>query len=173
LQASNLTTPAGVTLVQACTPTGVELCFNAVDDNCNGVIDEGCGEPTGPLQFVIAWAEAKRNVDLAVTVPGGDVVTAKQRSSATGFQLDHDCPDAPDCNGQNEEDVFFDGTGDPPTGHYSVEIKLGTSRDADASVDGAPLQVRFGARLGSRVIGFDVQLTPGQDASKTFAFDVP
>src|ERR1700733_1512749 len=43
---ANLVAPAGVTLAQACTPTGPELCFNAVDDNCNGVIDEGCGLET-------------------------------------------------------------------------------------------------------------------------------
>jgi hypothetical protein len=37
----------------------------------------------------------------------------------------------------------------------------------------APVKVRFGARLGPRVVGFDVELSPGQDAKKTFSFDVP
>src|SRR5204862_3699425 len=29
----------GMSLETACTPTGPELCFNARDDNCNGIID--------------------------------------------------------------------------------------------------------------------------------------
>ena len=37
----------------------------------------------------------------------------------------------------------------------------------------APIKVRFGARLGTRTVGFDVDLSPGEDAKKTFAFDVP
>ena len=31
----------GAGLESTCTPTGPEICFNAKDDNCNGVIDEG------------------------------------------------------------------------------------------------------------------------------------
>ena len=62
---SHIEAPYGVTLVEACTPTGPEICFNAVDDNCNGVIDEGCGIATGPLQFTIAWGDNPADVDLA------------------------------------------------------------------------------------------------------------
>jgi tRNA (guanosine-2'-O-)-methyltransferase len=171
VQATNLVASPGVTLVEACTPTGPELCFNAVDDNCNGIIDEGCGEPTGSLQFTIAWASPTPDVNLVVVTPAGDRVPSdRSHATASGFHLDHDCPADDGCNGQNEEDVYFDGISGlvPPRGHYTVEISLVDLHGGDA-----PVKVRFGARLGPRVVGFDVELSPGQDAKKTFSFDVP
>jgi tRNA (guanosine-2'-O-)-methyltransferase len=171
VQATNLVASPGVTLVEACTPTGPELCFNAVDDNCNGIIDEGCGEPTGPLQFTIAWASPTPDVNLIVVTPAGErVPSERSHSTASGFHLDHDCPADDGCNGQNEEDIYFDGISglEPPRGHYTVEIVLVDLHGGDA-----PVKVRFGARLGPRVVGFDVELSPGQDAKKTFSFDVP
>src|SRR5580704_2974653 len=67
--ASKIEAPEHVTLEMSCTPTGPELCFNAIDDNCNGVIDEGCGVGTGVLQFAIAWGDEGADVDLSVTDP--------------------------------------------------------------------------------------------------------
>ena len=69
--ASNLAAPAGAALEQACTPTGPEMCFNAVDDNCNGVFDEGCGIQSGVLQWEIAWGDSPALVELLVTDPAG------------------------------------------------------------------------------------------------------
>ncbi|HEY8943633.1 MAG TPA: lipoprotein, partial [Polyangiaceae bacterium] len=46
-------------LPNACVTSGPEACFDATDDNCNGIIDEGCGIDTGPVQFAIAWEAAK------------------------------------------------------------------------------------------------------------------
>jgi hypothetical protein len=168
VEATNLSAPAGTTLVQACTPTGPELCFNAIDDNCNGVIDEGCGVQTGLLQFVIAWNAAIADVNLVLTTPAHErVPTERARSTASGFHLDRDCPSDEGCNGQNEEDVYFDGI-QPPPGHYVAEISLVDLHGADP-----PIKVRFGARLGSRIVGFDVELSPGDDSKKKFEFDIP
>jgi hypothetical protein len=168
LAVSNVTPPAGTTLVQACTPTGPELCFNATDDNCNGVIDEGCGTPTGLLQFTIAWGTSAADVNLVVLTPGHERVPSEHtRATATGFHLDRDCPGEDGCGGQNLEDVYFDGL-EPPRGHYVVEIALVDLHGAEP-----PVKVRFGARLGSRAVGFDVDLAPGDDAKKTFSFDLP
>jgi tRNA (guanosine-2'-O-)-methyltransferase len=168
IEATNLTPPAGASLVQACTPTGPELCFNAVDDNCNGVIDEGCGVQTGLLQFTIAWSTAVADVNLVVTTPSRErVPNERTRSTPSGFHLDRDCPGEEGCGGQNIENVFFDGP-EPPRGHYTVDIVLGDLHGADP-----PVRVRFGARLGSRTVGFDVDLAPGDDARRTFSFDVP
>ena len=107
-------------------------------------------------------------MNLVVTTPGHEKVpTERARSTASGFHLDKDCPADDGCNGQNEENVYFDGL-EPPKGHYDVEITLVDLHGTDP-----PVKVRFGARLGSRIVGFDVELSPGQDARKTFSFDVP
>src|SRR5579884_2661346 len=66
--------PPDATLETACTPTGPEQCFNAIDDNCNGVIDEGCGEETGVLQFTIAWGGSPADVNLVVVTPASERV---------------------------------------------------------------------------------------------------
>jgi tRNA (guanosine-2'-O-)-methyltransferase len=168
VEATNLAAPRGATLAQACTPTGPELCFNAVDDNCNGVIDEGCGVQTGLLQFTIAWSAAAADVNLVLVTPAHErVPNDRTNSTASGFHLDRNCPADDGCNGQNVENVFFDGI-EPPRGHYAVEIILVDPHGADP-----PIKVRFGARLGSRSVGFDVDLAPGDEAKKTFSFDLP
>jgi tRNA (guanosine-2'-O-)-methyltransferase len=165
---TNVSAPPGTTVVQTCTPSGPELCFNAIDDNCNGVVDEGCGVQTGLLQFTIAWSASQADVNLVLTTPAGEhVPNERTRSTASGFHLDRDCPADDGCNGQNVENVYFDGI-EPPHGHYTVDVVLADLHGADP-----PIKVRFGARLGNRTVGFDVELSPGDDAKKTFAFDVP
>ena len=156
----------GAALGQACTPTGPEQCFNAIDDNCNGVIDEGCGEGTGLLQFTIAWGDSPADVNLGVVTPGHERVPNAAGGGPPGFVFGGDCPGASGCGGQSVENVFFDGA-EPPRGHYSVEIALGELRGAKPPVD-----VRFGARLGGRTLGFALALAPGDAAKKTFSFDV-
>jgi tRNA (guanosine-2'-O-)-methyltransferase len=169
VEAVHLSPPPGTTLVQACTPTGPELCFNAIDDNCNGVIDEGCGLQTGILQFVIAWGASPADVNLVVVTPSNERVPGDHEPSGRGgaFHLDRDCPGDDGCAGQNLENIHFDGA-DPPRGHYTVEILLADLRGAQP-----PVKVHFGARLGSREAAFDVDLAPGEDAKKRFLFELP
>jgi tRNA (guanosine-2'-O-)-methyltransferase len=166
--ASHVVAPPGTTLEQACTPTGPELCFNAIDDNCNGVIDEGCGEETGVLQLTIAWGASQADVNLALETPD-HVRVRDPRTPPTasgGCALDRDCPRSDACRGQNVENIHCDAL-EPPPGHYTAEISLGQLNGADS-----PVKVRFGARLGGRTLGFDLELSP-EDPKKTFSFDVP
>jgi tRNA (guanosine-2'-O-)-methyltransferase len=165
---SHVAPPRGTVLEQACTPTGPELCFNAIDDNCNGVIDEGCGAQTGLLQFIIAWGSSPADVNLVVATPGGErVPDGRNRSTPSGFHLDRDCPSDDGCRGQNTENVYFDGT-DVPRGHYVVEVTLDALNGAET-----PVNVRLGARLGSRSVGFPLELSPGDSARERLEFDVP
>lgn len=153
----NVQASGGMKLVTACTPTGPELCFNAIDDNCNGIIDEGCGICTGDLQFTIAWGDSAANVDIVVTDPTGKVESSGAHGTSGGLNLDHDCPSEKEpCNGQNIENVCRTG-GEPPKGHYTVSVKL-----VDLAGAPSPVLVRYGARVGSRSFGADIQLAkPG------------
>jgi hypothetical protein len=164
----------GVPLPATCTPSGPEICFDATDNNCNGVIDEGCGVGTGPLQFEITWPEGP-DVDLKVTYRKKAETVERPLAELT---KDKECGRPQNnCHGQNIENVYFAGDR-PPPGVYVVEIKLDTPEDVRSAV-----HVRFGARLGPRTIAVpDVELTssknppvamgPVTGPTKTFTFEI-
>jgi hypothetical protein len=147
-----------------CTPTGEEICFNAIDDNCNGVIDEGCGMGTGILQWEIAWGDSPAEVELLVTDPAGDRLSDANRSTPSGLHLDHVCP-KDGCHGQNVDNVFFEGH-DPPQGHYAVAIKLIDPKGATL-----PLKVQFGWKVGGRSSGAELMIASPDD-KKEFSFEL-
>ena len=164
VHASNVEAPPHVTLQTACTPTGPELCFNAIDDNCNGVIDEGCGLGTGVLQFEIAWGESNAEVELSVTDPAGDRLTDANRSTPSGLHLDRVCP-KDGCHGQNVMNVYFEGA-DPPQGHYTVVVKL-----VDPHGASLPLKVQFAWKVGGRSSGTELSIASPDD-KKEFSFEL-
>ena len=166
LLAKNVVTSDGIVVTSACTPTGPELCFNANDDNCNGVIDEGCGVGTGVLQFVVAWGDSPADIDLAVTDPAGSKVHKTNRSSTSGLQLEKNCPED-GCHGQNMENVFFEGN-EPPRGKYTVEVKLVDPHGAEL-----PVRAHLSARVGNRTFAMDLVLAPGGAQEKQgFTFEL-
>lgn len=154
--------PTASTPLVACTPTGVELCFNAIDDNCNGVIDEGCGVHTGLVQIALAW-EKGPDVDLNVTDPTGDKALPGHKSQG-GLRKDRDCGNPKDgCHGQNLENVYFDGDA-PPKGRYEIEIHL-----RRASPDQLPVRVQLGLRIGARTHALELVLShPGETQKLAF-----
>lgn len=162
LAASAISTSEGLGPLEACTPSGVEICFNATDDNCNGVIDEGCGIHTGLLQFAIAW-ERGPDVDLLVTDPNGEVARPGDTTSS-GLRKDRDCGTVRDtCHGQNLENVYLEGE-TPLRGDYRVEVKL-----ERASAEDLPVKVRLGVRIGPRTYAADLEL-PKKGDSQVLAF---
>lgn len=165
LVAKNVTASEGAVMTAGCTPTGPELCFNATDDNCNGIIDEGCGVGTGVLQFVIAWGDSPADVDLTVTDPNAAKVTKSNRSTPSGLQLEKNCPDD-GCHQQNVENVFFDGP-EPVRGKYVVEVRLTDGRGAEL-----PVKVHLSARMGARTWAMDLALSPGATERQGFSFEL-
>lgn len=144
LEVKDVVTSEGVQLERACVPSGVELCFDAYDNNCNGIIDEGCGLHSGVLQFTIAWQQSEADVDLNVNGPKGDLARF-DKPNQSGLLKDRDCPGAENqCYGQNVENVFL-AEGPPHRGHYRVVVRLEDLHDASA-----PIKVRLSARIGQR-----------------------
>jgi hypothetical protein len=165
--ATHLSSKEGIALESACVASGTERCFDAIDDNCNGVIDEGCGIGTGLLQFTLAWGDSPADVDLIVTEPKGVKVYQGNRSSRSGLRLDRDCPGEAGCHGQNIENIFLE-SGDPPRGRYTLEVKLTDLNNAET-----PVKVRLGARVGGQVFSAKIELLPGSTTDKkTFTFDI-
>ena len=143
---------------RACVASGPERCFDATDDNCNGVIDEGCGLDTGPVQFVIAWDAPAADVDLRVTDPNGELAEAG-RPLSSGLVKQRDCPGRNnECRGRNLENVFLDAL-EPVRGSYKIRIVL-----EELGGESPPIRVRFGARVGARSYGMEVRLD-GPDAA--------
>lgn len=163
--AKNLTATEGVSLAAGCTPTGPELCFNATDDNCNGVIDEGCGVGTGVLQFIVAWGDSPADVDLIVTDPRQNKVSKANRTAESGLQLEKSCPDD-GCHAQNVENVFFDGA-EPVRGTYLVEVRLVDAKGAEL-----PVKAHLSARIGARTWAADLVLAPGASERQGFSFEL-
>lgn len=150
-------TPSMRTL-DPCVPSNVEICFNALDDNCNGAIDEGCGTPGGVVQFMIAWDSARADVDLNVSDPNGELIEAG-RISQSGLIKGRDCPGRrQECGGVNIENVFLEGSKAPTRGTYRLGISLEKLNGEEP-----PIWVTLSCRLGTRHAAYEIRLNEAEE----------
>ena len=163
--ATEMVPPSGIKLETTCVTTGPELCFDGRDNNCNGLLEEGCGVTSGIVQIAAAWAEEDADVDLLVTDPTGETAKLAPSLTAGGLTKDRDCPGSERrCHGQNMENVFLKPDTDPQKGSYRVVIRLEKTNGAPL-----PIHVRVGARVGPRIYGMTVELG-AQEQEKVLTF---
>lgn len=147
-----------------CTPSGPERCYDAVDNDCNGLADDGCGVPFGVVTFRVAWDDPTADVDLEVVDTAGELV-GTGAPSAGGLIKEHDCPTDSDCAGRAYESVY---SVSPPPRSASYGVTLRLERIGEAML---PLAVALNARLGPTTYSHRLALgAAGQRCSYTFSF---
>jgi hypothetical protein len=145
-------------VLEPCLPQGYEVCFNALDDNCNGALEEGCGVPAGVVQFMIGWDALRADVDLNVTDPNGELIEAG-RVVRSGLIKTRDCPGRrQECSGVNLENVFLEGNKAPTRGTYRVSVAL-----ESLGGEQPPIWVNLSSRLGARRYAFEIRLLAPED----------
>jgi hypothetical protein len=144
--------------LEPCLPLGYEVCFNALDDNCNGALEEGCGVPAGVVQFMIGWDALRADVDLNVTDPNGELIEAG-RVVRSGLIKSRDCPGRrQECGGVNLENVFLEGNKAPTRGTYRVSVAL-----ESLGGEQPPIWVNLSSRMGTKHYAFEIRLSSAED----------
>ncbi len=162
---ASVAVPAGVQVLQAACQEGTQEACNGLDDNCNGVIDEGCGYQGGNIQITAAWQTAS-DIDLHVTDPSGAEIYYAARSSATGGVLDHDANAACRIAPPTVENVYWNSQ-NPPRGTYQVRL---VAYDM-CGVPNTPTTLSIS--VGGHVVGtYSVSFTQ-RNESYTIPFTVP
>jgi tRNA (guanosine-2'-O-)-methyltransferase len=150
-----------------CQPGARELC-NAIDDDCNGVIDDGCGYETGGVQITVSW-NSGADIDLYVTDPSGSTIFYNEQHdrSEVGGHLDHSARG--DCRREQQnpriENVFWPSPA--PTGAYRVELHYFSPCD-----QGGVTEAQLSLAVRKKIIGtYRFKLKPEQEL-EALSFDV-
>lgn len=162
---ASVTAPVGAVTLQAqCQPGTQEAC-NGLDDNCDGVIDEGCGYSGGNIQITAVWQTAA-DIDLHVTDPTGQELYYGNRAGASGGVLDHDANSACRVEPPTAENVYWN-TQTPPRGTYVVRVEA-------YDLCGVPsTPTTLSIAVGGRVVGAYTLNFVQMRQSYTFQFVVP
>lgn len=141
-----------VRLLERASLGGAEICFNGLDDNENGLLDEGCGVEQGEPQFLLAWQDSVQDLDLWVADPQGEVAI-EGIVTAGGLAKVQSCgPHLTECSGRSYENVIGQSEMALP-GTYEVRVRW------EQRAEGAsPLRARLGVRLGGQTRAYEIEL---------------
>jgi tRNA (guanosine-2'-O-)-methyltransferase len=136
----------------------VEESCNALDDDCDGVIDDGCGYGTGLMQVTAAW-DTGADLDLYVTGPLGDTLSFQRPATPTGARVDHsgrgDCADMPNPRSEN---IRWVGSR-PIDGIYEVAVHYW----GECLGSGGPTELTLSVAVGRRIAGqYRQSILPGE-----------
>jgi tRNA (guanosine-2'-O-)-methyltransferase len=136
----------------------VEESCNALDDDCDGVIDDGCGYGAGLMQVTASW-DTGADLDLYVTGPLGDTLSFQRPATPGGARVDHsgrgDCSDMPN---PNLENIRWVGSR-PMDGIYEVEVHYW----GECLGSGGPTELTISVAVGRRIAGqYRHSLLPGE-----------
>lgn len=140
-----------------CAYGAYETC-NALDDDCNGVIDDDCGYESGDVQITVGW-NSGADIDLYVTDPSGSTLfyNEQHKHSPAGGHLDHDARG--DCRREQRnpriENAYW---GSAKRGHYKVELHY-----FSPCTRGATTEVTLSVVVAGELLGtYKYQLDPEQ-----------
>lgn len=150
----------GATEMQPACAEGADEQCDAIDDDCDGRVDEGCGYGGGPVQVTAAWS-AGADLDLEVTEPGGAVLGGEATSTDAGGRLDRTgegrCA-GPEVDRRVENATW---TEHPPEGEYEVALRY-----ADACDVTDPVTATVAVSADGEVVGV-YNLDVDRDATAT------
>ena len=146
--------PGVQSVPNVCEASAAEAC-DALDNNCDGRIDEGCGWGSGALQVSASW-NTGADIDLYVTEPNGFRISNLSDASPSGGRLDHDARGACVPGGDSVENIVWSAAA--PPGNYLVELHYW-----GACGSGGPTEVSVSVSARGGVVGvYRISLSEGQ-----------
>jgi hypothetical protein len=140
-----------------CDSGAYEQC-NALDDDCNGVIDDECGYESGAVQITLSW-NTGADIDLYVTDPSGTTLYYNEHHSRSriGGHLDHNARGSCRREQQNPriENAYWP---DPHPGRYKIALHYFSPCDGGGSTVATLSAMVRGELVGS----FRYHLEPEQ-----------